>query len=309
LEPLVQHSPGFASAWASLAYCYATLPNFVSPYDKAERQRRIRLFFPLAKEAAHRAIGLDPKLAEPYVVLSRMEEFNGQHAAAEDLISKALALDPEFLEALHAQMNIYADVGYRKKALAIAERLQPLAQDNLGLKQDIAEIRWENGETDGPIAVLKSLIDRPSGPTSLAMMYAAAGRYKDAAEVLETALKGPGALPVGWPEQFGIAATLLRKAPSKTASPTDFPPLDHVGFVYLYTGAPEHAVDNYAQWLKGGQKSGQGFQYIWHASYAPARKTQSFRQFVRDAGFVDYWRQRGWPDLCHPVGADDFACD
>jgi DNA-binding SARP family transcriptional activator/TolB-like protein len=309
LEPLVQHNPSYAPAWASLAYCYATIPGFVSPYDMAEKQRRIQLYFPLAKQAADRAIALDPKLAEPYLVLARMAGAIGGYAAEVDLLSKALALDPDSTDALHAQMNLYANVGYRKKALAVAERLQPLAPDNVGLRQDIAEIHWENGETDGPIAVLKSLTDRPSGPTSLAMMYASVGRYNDAADVLETALKGPGGLPGVWPPQFRIAAALLRKAPSKTAFPPDFPPLDHVGFVYLYVGAPAHAIDNYEQWLKGGQKSGQGFNYVWNASYAPARKTESFKQFVRDAGFVDYWRMHGWPDLCHPVGADDFACD
>ena len=89
-------------------------------------------------------------------------------------------------------MDLYATVGYRKKALAIAERVGALAPDAVGWKQDIAEIRWENGEADAPIEVLKSLIDRPSGPTSLAMMYASMGRYRDAADVLETALKGPG---------------------------------------------------------------------------------------------------------------------
>jgi hypothetical protein len=31
--------------------------------------------------------------------------------------------------------------------------------------------------------------------------------------------------------------------------------------------------------------------------------------YVRAAGFVDYWKQKGWPDLCRPVGTDDFVCD
>jgi hypothetical protein len=30
---------------------------------------------------------------------------------------------------------------------------------------------------------------------------------------------------------------------------------------------------------------------------------------VRAYGLVDYWRERGWPDLCRSVGADDFVCD
>jgi hypothetical protein len=30
---------------------------------------------------------------------------------------------------------------------------------------------------------------------------------------------------------------------------------------------------------------------------------------MREFGFVDLWKARGWPDLCHPIGADDFVCD
>ena len=48
---------------------------------------------------------------------------------------------------------------------------------------------------------------------------------------------------------------------------------------------------------------------LWAPSYAPVRKTERFKAFVRAAGMVDYWRAKGWPDLCHPIGADDFACD
>jgi DNA-binding SARP family transcriptional activator/TolB-like protein len=311
LESLVKRNPNYAPAWAALAQCYAWMPGFASPYDVPERHRRIQIFFPMAQEAAHRAIALDPKLAEPYLTLSHIEAFNGRWAAALDIISKALVLHPDLPAALANQMGVYAILGYRKEALAIAERLRTLEPDNVGFKQDTAEVMWENGQADAPIEVLKSLIDRPSGPTSLAMMYASVGRYQDAAEVLETALKGPGTLPDSWPESFRIAAGLLRKAPSKTVFPADPPHLDRVGFVYLYVGAPQHAFDNYEDWIKSGQVGGQGdsFSYVWNASYSPARKTQNFKQFARDAGFVAYWRQRGWPDLCHPVGVDDFACD
>ena len=44
-------------------------------------------------------------------------------------------------------------------------------------------------------------------------------------------------------------------------------------------------------------------------AYASMRKTAVFKQFIRDTGTLAYWRAKGWPDLCHPVGADDFTCD
>ena len=48
---------------------------------------------------------------------------------------------------------------------------------------------------------------------------------------------------------------------------------------------------------------------LWHPSYAPVRKTERFKTYLRNAGLVDYWRQKGWPDLCHPTTGDDFDCN
>jgi hypothetical protein len=49
--------------------------------------------------------------------------------------------------------------------------------------------------------------------------------------------------------------------------------------------------------------------YMWSAAWAPVRKTDRFKTHLRKSGLVDYWRKSGWPDLCRPMGADDFVCD
>jgi adenylate cyclase len=48
---------------------------------------------------------------------------------------------------------------------------------------------------------------------------------------------------------------------------------------------------------------------IWRPVYRDMRKLPRFKQFARDVGLVDYWKQYGWPDLCRPVGENDFECD
>ena len=48
---------------------------------------------------------------------------------------------------------------------------------------------------------------------------------------------------------------------------------------------------------------------LWHSSYAPVRKTGRFKAILRNAGLVEYWRERGWPEFCHPTTGDDFACE
>ena len=106
------------------------------------------------------------------------------------------------------------------------------------------------------------------------------------------------------------AARLLRAAPMQVASPQDlpaFPPA--LIFVYLYVGAQSRALEYSEADVKAGYIGTSITDILWFPAAAPLRKTERFKALMRDAGFVAYWRARGWPDLCHPVGAEDFACN
>jgi hypothetical protein len=48
---------------------------------------------------------------------------------------------------------------------------------------------------------------------------------------------------------------------------------------------------------------------MWNPEIVQVRKTEDFKAMIRKAGLVNHWRARGWPDLCRPMGADDFICD
>jgi hypothetical protein len=48
---------------------------------------------------------------------------------------------------------------------------------------------------------------------------------------------------------------------------------------------------------------------IWRPVMAGVRRLPEFKALVRDVGLVAYWREWGWPDLCRPMGGDDFECD
>jgi TolB-like protein/tetratricopeptide (TPR) repeat protein len=47
---------------------------------------------------------------------------------------------------------------------------------------------------------------------------------------------------------------------------------------------------------------------MWRPVLRDVRRLPGFKQLVSDMGLVDFWRTTTWPDLCKPVGADDFEC-
>ena len=48
---------------------------------------------------------------------------------------------------------------------------------------------------------------------------------------------------------------------------------------------------------------------FWTPLFKEVRCLPRFKEFVREIGLVDYWKEYGWPDLCRPVGDDDFVCE
>jgi len=138
----------------------------------------------------------------------------------------------------------------------------------------------------------------------LAQTYAAMGRYREAADTI-LAIQGSAFLSRPVIEQ---AAGMLRQAPGKLAAPQSAPFLDEwLSWIYLYVGAPERALEGEERRVQIGLID--FFYNVWFPEYAPVRKTERFKALMRSTGIVDYWRARGWPDLCHPAGADDFACN
>jgi TolB-like protein len=68
--------------------------------------RQLTDIFVIQEDAAERAIRLDPNLADGYVALGRSQARRGKYLAAEEFLSKALALDPNNPDALAQYSNM-----------------------------------------------------------------------------------------------------------------------------------------------------------------------------------------------------------
>jgi hypothetical protein len=165
------------------------------------------------------------------------------------------------------------------------------------------------GRNDTAIQMLKAVTpDEPqvtfARDWSLAQAYAVTGRYSEAADTLLAIPENQNRVARRSVED---AARLLRTAPPKVSAPDRLPAfIDELSFIYTYVGAPDRV-------LEGPERSAAlGFlgavRQLWAPQNALVRKTDRFKALMRKNGLVEYWRAKGWPDLCHPVGADDFAC-
>jgi TolB-like protein len=302
LELVVARNPDYAPAWAMLTEAYARVSN----------PGREAAFDPKSEAAARRAIELDPDLADGYLALAAVEGRRERWLAREDLLSKALTLDPNNQDVLNVYSNVLAAMGRLKESLAMKQQLRQLEPFVPVYNGNLADVLWVNGQNEAAIAILKdfpageSAAGSPGGRFEIARIYAAAGRYSEAADLLlelSTLNLRPELAATA-----KDAARILRTAPAKAPSPQDLPRLRSAGFVYLYIGAATRALEDDEEAAETGFFSPTAIALLWHPSYAPVRKTERFKAYLRKAGLVAYWRERGWPDLCHPVGADDFAC-
>ena len=80
--------------------------------------------------------------------------------------------------------------------------------------------------------------------------------------------------------------------------------LSEISFIFrwaIYFGDLDFAMDII-------ENTGDVYQ-CWFPIMKNVRQVPRFKDFVREIGLVDYWKQYGWPDLCHPVSENDFECD
>jgi tetratricopeptide (TPR) repeat protein len=228
----------------------------------------------------------------------------GEFADADDAYRQALALDPAEPEVLSSFSVTLAASGRLREALNVREKLRTLEPFVPNYNAVTALYLFMSGQTQAAIQLWESL-PADSGinlRSALAAAYAAEGRYAEAADaVLALAQRNLESRQI-----VQDAARLLRAAPANVTASGELPDLGWLGFVYAYVGAEDRLMD----YFERAQAAGAGpNSNIWQPAYASARKTERFKVWARKAGLVDYWRARGWPDLCRPVGADDFVCD
>lgn len=302
-ERAVALDPGFAAAWAGLADVYIAVPSWLDQYGG--EPTNVAVFQRRAERAATRALQLNPNIAATHHALSVVYRDRWQWAQAEDAIERAVELAPGAPVYLEDYQEFLENTGRWQESAAAIARAVEIEPRNAFYHAISGIALWHLREYDRAIASMRHALQLDPGLESFHVEFAAllldAGRSEEAAAYVEgcTACE-PAA------REFMRRAIRHVRSPSGRFEYTDALRYTFGDYVFRYlVGGEELVLDALERAAREGELVPLG---INPRAIAAVRPTPRYRELVRAVGLDDYWRERGWPEFCQPVGTDDFDC-
>jgi tetratricopeptide (TPR) repeat protein len=150
-QQAIARDPNYALAYAGLADSYAVLGVF--------SMRAPREVFPKAREAAEKALAIDPDLAAAHAALGHiMVQYDQDWDGAAREYARAKQLDPSLALIYHRRSILYAVQGNTERALAELDRARELEPLWLSPRQFAGHALYYARRYDEAIATLEGVL-------------------------------------------------------------------------------------------------------------------------------------------------------
>jgi len=306
LEEAVQIDPGFARAWAVLSADYSVAPGWLAG-AAIDRD-----FLGLARQAAEKAIEIDPRLSLPYAVLAMLAvEQPPDYETAFAEFDKAIERNPIDETIYMWRGEIWRDLGFFDRAIADFGHCLLINPDHDNCREHMTVAQVLAGHTDAALDALEAnlrrgfidgsdvaiwgvLADRGNTIVLLYQLNQVApslgeGDMRWAVDMLYRALSDPAydrdkALSVFETRLEGLGVEMSADSFAATNVYFVFRAYERMrplagGWWWITTGFPEWAV-------------------------SPERK-----RLMQARRLDAYWRKYGFPPQCRPLSEQDFECD
>jgi tetratricopeptide (TPR) repeat protein len=260
-EQATEYDPGYALAWSGLASArwIATIEGRV---PRAQGMARLR-------DAAERALAIDPTLAEPHLRLANYRWVAGDSAAARAHVQRAMELEPRNPLVLGFAASRAADDGRLDEAIGLQRRaveVEPL----VGVaRYNLATMLYAAGDLDAAESELRRLLEispgTPGAGGLLAVLLVRQGRHDDALDLVSDDPYGIDGLQVQALVHYASGRTA--EADAALRALIEVCPQDEryrVAEVYAYRGELEQAF----AWLEP-ESSSSSRNPAWYKSRSP----------------------------------------
>ncbi|HUR99807.1 MAG TPA: tetratricopeptide repeat protein, partial [Pyrinomonadaceae bacterium] len=253
-QQAITRQQDYALAYAGLAESYNRLSgyNAVSPHDG----------FPKAREAALKALEIDPSLAEAHTALGSVRFFyDWDWTAAEREFRTANELDPNSADSHQTYAYFLAAMGRPREAITEMKRAQELDPLSIEKLIGIGEIYYADGEYDKAIEQFQKALemDPNSGFANWAIGRALIEKraYPEAIDSLRKSISLSGDSPDELVELARANALVGRKAEALKIVGDLKSPTEHryvaptsIGSIYAALGEKDEAFEWYERALR-----------------------------------------------------------
>jgi TolB-like protein/Tfp pilus assembly protein PilF len=303
----IERDANYAEAHAGLASTY---------FSKASRLNvGYQKYWDLAEASALKARTLKPELGQAHAVLGALARgrFKWEEAFASG--QKAVELDPSDSNArlwLGLTQFFAGQLDDAKRTLEEAQKSDPLYTF---IRLWRARVAFARGDDKEGVELSDKLIESGADYRGFGYWYLAyLAQRRNAADEAEKNYRSAVAV---WKTGESIADRLVKALHgAEPAAETvaalkaeaerdpDFAP----ELEYLLIGQEAALMEALKARLARGDSDGFNYflSFLWRK---PSAGSDAFRELVRDAGLVAYWRKHGWPDKCRATAGDDFICD
>ena len=310
-QAAVARAPDFGAAWSSLSLAQEV--SFWSmPETPKERDVAIEAG---AAEAAARAAAIEPDAATTEHALGNVARLRFRYAEAERHYLRAMALDPGYPDVREDHAELLLSVGSIEASARAARQLVTLDPYftvgwvrvfNAALALDR---RTEVEEAERHMPSIKGF--SYYGSDEMSLDYALAYHRIDdihaalrRVEQRDPALASARRTLVAWAlKEPGVDERAVRAITDPMVAPawrlSGYYALrrDLAGYNAQYERASALVQARYFVGLYSSAADGRALL-----------GDPAVKPYLVKYGFVAYWREKGWPDICRPLGADDFEC-
>jgi len=305
LRAAVTRAPAFSAGWASLSLAYEAARAYTTPEQRAmlgDAMANMRV-------AAERAAEHDPDSALTLHAAANVARGETRFVEAEQLYLRALQADPTYSDVREDYAELLNNVGRHEDSLVAAREL-------VALEPFVANF-WSR------IAVIGARLDRR------ALVEEARDRMREIDPSFRWGVLADFLLEF-WQGRIEPARSALAEAmrfmPEVSAQPAELfrwsqrePGIDNAEARRIVWERPEHVL--YAAHRGDADMFFAFFQSEEHRTWRytlylyvatpvarPLLADPRAKEMLTRYGFVAYWREKGWPSLCRPLGDDDFEC-
>ena len=297
-ELAVEKDPGFARAWAGLAGSYFVAPGWVGDD---------RDYSALTKDAANKAIALNPDLALPYAALGGESALRPplDFDAGLKLLDEALVRNPRETSALLWRAIANMALGYFNRAEQDLKRCLEIDPNYGNCRRHLAMTRLYIGDFEEAERLHKLGLQAGFLGTTLATQFYYLARGNNVVVLSELAYFQGTFLGADMVDPTYTAMTDRDFEFEDVRAKVEVMMRAFTGKQFDWTG------NGYLSFVfKNYEAISQLDQQFWWYPYPEEfKKSTARKKLIQKFGIDDHWRKHGFPPQCRPLGEDDFACD